>query len=393
MIKRVFYVSGGAADLIATHRYWGVGEDNATETSLTFSGQVADFIFKRGGNGFLVSANARTEILEDGRFVVEHLPKPRRSGLAWHIGEVVWCARLVKRARRFGADLALIDSGAIPFWTMRLFVLAGIPVIPILHNTIWPHGFRPCSGIKRMVSLLDSRFFRSGPVAAIAVSPEAARQIDEISPTRQPYPVKVALAQFRPTYFSGIAPPPNWSEAVFQMIFVGRITRSKGVFDILEIARICEARIPGRVRWTICGRGPDLDALLKRVERDKLGALVDIRGWTSVCDMQAVYNQAHAAIIPTRSSFEEGMAMTAVEAILAGRPIVTNPVVPAHEVLAPAAALGRTNDPASHAEAVIALASDPALYQKLRAACADLGAPFYDRRNGLEAVLLELIRV
>ena len=66
---------------------------------------------------------------------------------------------------------------------------------------------------------------------------------------------------------------------------------------------------------------------------------------------------------------------------------MSNPIVPALEVLAPAAMAARSNDPESHASAILALASDPMLYDRLQAACATLGQPFYDRERGLAAVL------
>jgi hypothetical protein len=79
--------------------------------------------------------------------------------------------------------------------------------------------------------------------------------------------------------------------------------------------------------------------------------------------------------------------MTAAEAILAERPLITNSVVPAVELLRPAAMAARPNDPDSHADAVMELATDPALYERLRSRCRDLQSPFYDRSLGLRAVL------
>ena len=79
--------------------------------------------------------------------------------------------------------------------------------------------------------------------------------------------------------------------------------------------------------------------------------------------------------------------MTAAEAILAGRPLITNPVVPALELLRPACVAARTDDVDSHHEAVLKLATDAELYARLCRACPDLRAPFYDRHYGLTAVL------
>lgn len=387
---RILFASGGNANLIDAHRHWAAGEHMPYETSLTFSGQVASFVREIGAEALMISANPDGRRFADDRFRIEHRPKRTGSGLRYYLAELRNALALARAGRRFRATLAIIDSGAVPFFMMPLFRLFGMRLVVVLHNTIWPHGFRPASRGGRLVEGLDAALFRWWADAAIAVSPEAERQVAELAPRRHRCPVVPVRAQFERGYFEAIPPAPDWGEPHFRIMFIGRVIRAKGVFDILEMARLVEARLPGRVRWTICGRGPDLAELEHQAAA--LGGVVEIKGWTSLDELQRVYARTHAAIVPTTSGFAEGLAMTAVEAILAGRPIVTNPVVPAHEVLAPAALLGRTNDPASHAEAVIAMASDRALYERLRDACPPLRAPFYDREQGLAAVLGRVTR-
>ena len=56
-----------------------------------------------------------------------------------------------------------------------------------------------------------------------------------------------------------------------------------------------------------------------------LKEIVSIRGWT-LQDLQEVYARSHVSIVPTRSDYREGFAMTAAEAILAGRPVSPAPL-------------------------------------------------------------------
>jgi glycosyltransferase involved in cell wall biosynthesis len=193
-------------------------------------------------------------------------------------------------------------------------------------------------------------------------------------------------AQFVRSYFAAIRPAQPAARP-FRVTFVGRLQAEKGALDIVAMARHAEARAPGLIRWTICGGGSDLDVLRADVAVSKLDDVVIIRGWTTPAELQHVYGESHASIVPTRSSFAEGLAMTAVEAILSGRALITNPVVPALELLQDAAVAAVTDDPTSHADAVLALATDSALYGRLAAACATLGEPFLDRKLGLTAVL------
>ena len=139
-------------------------------------------------------------------------------------------------------------------------------------------------------------------------------------------------------------------------MFIGRVTPSKGVFDIPEMAQSIDRTDLGLVRWTICGEGDGFDAL--RAQRDTMGLqdIVDLPGWISLNRLLEIYAQSHAAIVPTRSTFQEALAITAAEAILAGRPVILNPVVPAIDLIGPACLAGDTNDTESHAEQVRLLA-------------------------------------
>lgn len=383
-IRRVFYAASGPGDLIGSHLAWKAGEHNPTEVSVTFSSQIEQYCCDIGAQAHLVSMHPDGRRLEDGAFILEHRPKPVRTGLGFHAEELRYAYGLLKTARAFGADVALLDSGVTHFFAMSLFRRAGIPVVTILHNTLWASGFRPQRPQDRVVDRLDAWFFRNDAAAIIAVSPEAERQVETL--TRRHGPIHQTRAQFLPEFFSAI-PPADYSTKPFQVMFVGRVDESKGVLDIADMAASIERRQPGLVRWVICGRGPALDDLKAKVAANGTGHVVDIRGWVSLEDLQRVYAESHAAIVPTRSLFEEGLAMTAVEAILAGRPLVTNPIVPALELLAPAALAARSNDAESHAEQVFRLATDAALYERLRSATGALGSEFYDRSRGLTAVL------
>jgi glycosyltransferase involved in cell wall biosynthesis len=132
--------------------------------------------------------------------------------------------------------------------------------------------------------------------------------------------------------------------------------------------------------------------LRRRHRQMALERVVNIRGWTSLSDLLDVYARSAAAIVPTRSSFIAGLEMTAAEAILAGRPVITNPVVPALELLRPACVEARTDDVDSYVEGVLKLIGDRDYYENLRRACPGVGEQFYDRNQGLAAVLERVIQ-
>jgi glycosyltransferase involved in cell wall biosynthesis len=108
-------------------------------------------------------------------------------------------------------------------------------------------------------------------------------------------------------------------------------------------------------------------------------------------DKMKIYGRSHASIVPSRSDFAEGLAKTAVESVLAGRPVITNPVVPALDVLRPACVEARTDDIQSYVDAVTALQSNAALYEELQRACTMLAGEFYERDRGLGARLKSVL--
>lgn len=385
-MPRIFYAASGPGDLVESNRRWKAKEHNPTEISITFSSQIQDYCRDVGAKAYFTSTHARVETVRDGDFTIEHRPKRAARGLGYHLEELRYGRSLLKTAREFKADVAIVDSGCTHNFVLGSFKRYGIKVVPVLHNTLWPANFPPTKLIPRLVLWLDKRFWQRGPHAVVAVSPECERQVDQLRRVRT-YPVLQIRAQFLREYFDQIAAPPDHSARPFTVLFIGRVHRIKGVFDLLDMARALEDAHPGLVHWEICGRGLDFDEFRERHRQMGLDRVMTVHGWTSLGELLEIYRRTHACIVPTRSDFCEGLAMTAAEAILAGRPLVTNPVVPALEVLRPACVAARTNDARSHMEAVEALANDGALYARLCAACPPLGGQFYDRRNGLTAAL------
>lgn len=389
MSFRVFYAAG-PGNVIAAHQHWMRGASDPSEMSLTYSGQFADFCREIGAEAYIVSYHAPKARLLDGAFTLEHRPKPMSgaAGAMYHLSEILYGIGLVATAIRFRANAAVVVSGSTHFFVLSLLRLAGIQPV-VLHNTLWPAGFPPRRLPARLILRLDSLFFRLATVRTLGVSPECLRQVRELTRGRATNLYEFR-SQFHREHFVGVPPPPGDHESTFRILYAGRINRNKGVFDILSIASNVEARRPGRVRWTICGAGPDLDELRRTHGAMRLENIVDIHGWTPPEAMRRILADSHASIVPTRSDFAEGMAKTVVESILSGRPVVTSPVVPALEMLKPACVEARTDDVASYADAIVGLIDDPARYRSLCRACPDLQGQFYDRQQGMSTALKRL---
>jgi glycogen synthase len=384
---RIFYAAG-PGNVILAHQHWRAGENDPTQVSMTFSSQVEEFCRLTDSSAYIVAYNGQKNFIRDGKLTLEHRPKPilEATGLLFHLSEMLYGLSLAITALKFRSTVAVIESGTAHYFLGAIYRLAGIKVVTLLHNTLWPRGYPPTRLVPKMVQRLDSLFFRWGSSATIGVSPECIRQVDQLTRGNHNSLFEIR-AQFLSERFENVGPPPAPGEHPFRITYIGRVVRAKGVFDVLEIARMLDNRAPGRVQFELCGAGPDLDALKERHRELGLGDTVTIRGWVPPAELCDVYARSHASIVPTTSAFAEGLAMTAAEAVLAGRPVITNAVVPALEILRPASVEAETNDVKSYVNAILKLIDSPSYYRSLCEACLPLQRQFYDRDQGLTAVL------
>lgn len=384
---KIFYAAG-PGNVIQAHEYWKKGEQNPTEVSITFSGQFQDFCRSVNAKAYIVSYHPERKKIRDGDFILEHRPKQHlnATGIMFHLGEIWYGIKLLFSAVRFRTKIAVVDSGTTHSFMLFLWALLGIKIVPVLHNSLWPAGFPPTQSVQKLVLWLDSWFWRWIPVATLCVSPECKRQVVQATGGKH-RPLYEMYAQFKPEYFATIPSPPSHDRRPFRIMYTGRVEACKGVFDIVTIAEALDVEFPGQLKWTICGRGAALPKLREMIAEKGLESVIDLPGWVTLEQLAEIYGRSHAAVVPTRSSFLEGLAMTAVEHTLAGRPVVTSPVVPALEVLAAACVEAETNKPDTFREAIRQLFTDQTLYEKKQRACAGLHARFIDGTQGLTAVL------
>jgi glycosyltransferase involved in cell wall biosynthesis len=384
---RIFYAAGPGG-LVETHKYWRKGAADPRLTALTYSGQFADFCESVAASVYMVSHAGPSRDFSEGRFRVRQRPKPQLGGggLGYHLAQVMYGAWLFLEALKFRADFAVIHSSSTHFFVLWIFRLAGIKVIPVLHNTLWPAGYPQAGPVRKFIRRLDGAFFRHCAHATLGVSPECLRQVQTLAGRIPPDRLIEMRGQFSRSYFDAIPAAPSQAKP-FRMMFAGRVTESKGVFDLIDIARRVEDRVPGLVKWDVCGAGPDLEEL--RLRRDAMGLqpIVELHGHVLPSQMSEIIARNHAAIVPTKSSFEEGMALSAIEPVLANRPVITSSVVPACEVLGGACLKAEVDDVESYVAQVLRLAKSPEDYRLAANACAQVKEPFLDGKLGFAAAL------
>ena len=176
-----------------------------------------------------------------------------------------------------------------PLWT-------GTPLV-IIHHNLLSNGQPLRTGLKRKATYLGANVAVSGPVAETV-----------------PGPVVRIPNTFRPVYDQ-----PNAEDGERDgLLFVGRLVSVKGADLAIEALRRLRER-GVETTLTICGDGPERDALERQARKAGLGEVVTFKGWTEPDELATHYRRGKLLLVPSRY---EPFGIVALEAIASGCPVV-----------------------------------------------------------------------
>jgi glycosyltransferase involved in cell wall biosynthesis len=387
---RLLYASG-PGDTIGTFRLWLRGEDDPSVPDVAYSRQFFDVCKEAGAEAWVISSNPQVKTVEERGIRVEHRPVPgiESSGVTWHAGHVHYTRGLLRSALEFKADVAVISGHGTHWFPLKKFARHGIRVVACLHNTLWPM-FRPPDLLGRLLLRWARPFFAQDCLAVLSHPGACVDQLAALT-GGQSRPVIPFLPLYRPAMFEGIATRVE-PASPFRVLFVGRIEREKGVYDLLEIARQFERAGRQDVEFDLCGTGSVLEALRADVAQAGLGERFRVRGHLQGEALRERFARCHAVVVPTRTTFTEGFNAVVCEAVLSGRPVITSRVCPALGSVAEAALEVPPDDVAGYRVAIERLAGDASLYAAKREACARLAAQFLDSKNSWGAGLSGILK-
>lgn len=161
------------------------------------------------------------------------------------------------------------------------------------------------------------------------------------------------------------------------VVCAARLHRQKGQHRLLDAWPAVTAAVP-TARLVLVGDGPDRAALRARAVPgvDLVGVSSEVGAWFAAADVVAA------------PSTWEGMSLSVLEAMAAGRPVVATAVPGMRELVVDGVgALVPLDDPAALADALIARLRDPALAAREGAAARRLVERDHDLAQHLAAVL------
>lgn len=141
---------------------------------------------------------------------------------------------------------------------------------------------------------------------------------------------------------------PEYSEP-HSLVFIGRLTKKKGVYVLLDAIDLVKEDIPD-IKLYICGGGPEQDHLRTCLLARKLNNHVTIMGPTDRQGIIQTLAKARALVLP---SFGEGTPSVILEALCIGRPVVATDTGDIKKLVGPQSGkLIQTPDPTALAEAI-----------------------------------------
>jgi glycosyltransferase involved in cell wall biosynthesis len=172
------------------------------------------------------------------------------------------------------------------------------------------------------------------------------------------WPYENSPADFQPK-----SPPTQGS--VWKPIFVGSVSETKGVGDLMRAMQYCISNsLP--VKLKIVGGG-DLDYFRKMSSEMNAHSYIDFVGKVSNKSVVPLMREADIVVIPSRTAYPEGFPLTIYEALTARTPIVASdhPMFRQHLRDRKTAVIFRSGEPRDLAAAITNLMKDPNLYENL----------------------------
>jgi glycosyltransferase involved in cell wall biosynthesis len=380
---KVLYVAG-PGDIISTYGFWVKGEEDPSESNITYSGQFFSVCKKLDIHAHIVSTNRDKKIIKDNDFIIEHRPNllDKKGGVLFHFGQIKYGVIIILTAIKYKADYVLVSSGTHWFLLWPLSLL-NIKIIPTIHCVLWPK-YQPRKFISKCIDYFNGLFFNYGCYEIMSASKEITRQLSKSGVN------KGKIHEFLPYYqeagFTDIKPPLSVRRP-FQLLYIGRIEKVKGVFDLLKIYNFLTKKGLD-LELDYCGSGSSLEEL-RSLTKDNIS--IRCHGHCNKSQLLSILEDSHIIIVPTTTGFVEGFNQVVVESVLSGRPVVTSDVCPAIEYVLPAVVESEPDNIMSYAENIEKLYVDEEFYQLKRDACSMLQKQFYDEKNSWGNILEKIL--
>lgn len=240
------------------------------------------------------------------------------------------------------------------FWRKSAFLLlgslAGCRTVLHLHDGSFPAYYEHCGALRRRaIRAMLGRVDR-----VVVLTPGWLATIRDIQPA-----ARFAVIANPVT---ALSEPPNPQAG--EILFLGRLWREKGIFDLIEASATLAREFP-ELRVVCAGDG-DIAALRRRVAELHLERKLVFPGWVEGAAKDELLARASIFVLP---SYAEGLPIGVLEAMINGIPVVATAVGGIPDALGnEAGLLVPPGDPAALSAALASLLGSPELRRRMGSA-------------------------
>jgi glycosyltransferase involved in cell wall biosynthesis len=155
-------------------------------------------------------------------------------------------------------------------------------------------------------------------------------------------------------------PRPVRRGAVKRVLYVGEVSRSKGVDTLLKAFASVRERVEG-VELIVAGKRSRDQPMLERMGRELGGGQVAFRGYVPEAELPDLYASAELMVFPSRCGF----GLTPLEAMACGTPVIAGNAFDAADSVADAGILADPEDAPALAGHIVRVLTEPGLRARL----------------------------
>ncbi len=201
------------------------------------------------------------------------------------------------------------------FWRKSYFIaLAKIFKVPVIFHL---HGaefqsfyYAECNSIQKRIV----RWILDGCKSVVVLSSQWKTILSEITDGKK------ITTVFNPITTQEHTPLPHTRDN-YSLLFLGRLGKRKGVYDLLEAIANLKSKYPDICLK--CGGDGDLEQVKQKSIDLGIDSNLEILGWVSGEEKEALLASSTAYVLP---SYNEGLPMGILEAMASGLPVVSTTV-------------------------------------------------------------------
>ncbi|WP_230740895.1 glycosyltransferase [Methanooceanicella nereidis] len=159
------------------------------------------------------------------------------------------------------------------------------------------------------------------------------------------------------------------SDNGFNVLFMGRLVKEKGIYDLLYAAKLLSLDVETRnIKILIAGSGPEKDNMAKIIKDLAIDRQVSLIGSFSYEQVPKLYNVSDAFILPSITApwWQEQFGMVLVEAMASRLPVISTLSGSIPEVLGDGGILIQPDDPFSIYREIKNIMTDKAYRERLK---------------------------